>query len=187
MDNTPFGPVEMDVLIAANQVEALHYRLYAYALLSPRAAMEAVRVEVDLPHTARIDEVPGRTLREAPAAPYADVAPGRGGCRGTADRAGAAVLAANPMPPALWSATVRALRERTCAAVEAQVQRFIETTGRDWKIRRIEYGEPMPVVLTPGRACRPGEHNARAAGFDARTRITLVTQVVLMACTPTLH
>lgn len=187
MDNTQFGPEEVDILIAANQVETLHYKLHAYALLSPRDAMHAARVEVDLPRAARTGEVPERTLREAPAAPYADVAPGRGGCRGTADRAGAAVLVANPMPPALWSATVRALRERTCEAVEAQVQRFIETTGRDWKIRRIEYGEPMPVVLAPDRGCRPGNLNARAAGFDARTRITLVTQVVLKACAPTLH
>ena len=187
MDNTQFGPVEMDILIAANQVETLHYKLYACALLSPRDPMDTVRVEVDLPCTARAGEVPGRTLREAPAAPYAGLAPGRGGCRGTADRAGAAVLVANPMPPALWSATVRALRERTRDAVEAQVQRFIETTGRDWKIRRIEYGEPLPVALAPDRACRPGDPNAEAAGFDARTRITLVTQVVLKACAPTLH
>jgi len=131
----------MEVSIAANQIETLHYRIQAEACPGPAAAGAPWVTD------AAVNSWQGTQsgVREAAPIPYAS----------------------SPR----WSATVRALRERTLAEVEAQVARFVETTGRNWQVAALDFGEARTI----------------ADGAGPEGRIVLVTSVVLRALAPTLH
>jgi len=187
MDNSKSGPAGMEVVIAANQVQTLHYKLYAYALLSPPAAADTVCAEIGCPTCPQPHEVLGQTLRETVAVPYAGKSVGSSDRHSAAARSGFHAPVAEAESPALWTAAVRALRAKTSDAVQAQVARLIEATGRDWEIRRIDYGEPRSGCTAADARGEADDTCESGAGSCACARITLVTQVVLRACTPVLH
>lgn len=145
----------MEIRIAATLVDTLRYRLYAQATMPAEGELE-------------VDVVPVVGGREA--------APGRG----RRDPAGgheppAALVAKAMLKPAELSAAIRALRERTYREVQSQIEHFCRTTGRNWQIRALHYGELQPqAALT-------------ADAHTLATRLTLVTDVELGATLPTVH
>ncbi len=142
----------MDVRIAATLVDTLRYRLYAQAMMPTDGDME-------------VEVVPVVGAREA------DRAPGRA----AVTDAPAALIAPTMLNPAELSAAIRALRERTRREVQSQIEHFCRSTGRDWQIGRLHYGELLP------------QPDVEAASSRRRTRLTLVTEVELRACAPILH
>ncbi len=146
----------MDIRIAATLVDTLRYRLYAQATMPMDGA---VRVDVVPVVGGRAEALMPRTV----------------GLGDDAHEAPAALIAPPRLKPAELSAAIRALRERTLREVQSQIEHFCRTTGRDWQLRKLHYGEPMP---------QPGLREDEAA---VTTRLTLVADVELGAQTPVLH
>lgn len=140
----------MDIRIAATLVDTLRYRLYAQAMMPADGEVE-------------IEIVPVVGARDAPRRPAATEA------------LPATLIAPAMLKPAELSAAIRALRERTFRKVQLQLEHFCRTTGRDWQIKRLHYGELLPQPDLPPASSRQ------------RTRLTLVTEVELGASAPTLH
>lgn len=134
---------------AAFAIDILRYRLYAQAIIPDDGSVEVAVVPV---------------VGGAPYAP--DSTPGIG-LESTWDGAFAPVRESPGM-----SAAVRAVRERVWDKVQQQLAHFCRTTGRDWWIRRLEYGEPLPPE-------GPAE--------TSPLRVMLITEVELGASVPTFH
>ncbi|MGE3773109.1 MAG: hypothetical protein AB7I32_09305 [Gammaproteobacteria bacterium] len=143
----------MDIRIAAKLVDTLRYRLYAQATMPTEGE---VQVEV----------VPVVGGREGSLAPRRVA---------TVEQPPATLIAPAMLKPAELSAAIRALRERTRREVQSQLEHFCRSTGRDWQIGRLHYGELLP------------QSNVEVESSRWRTRLTLVTEVELRACAPVLH
>lgn len=145
----------MEIRIAATLVDTLRYRLYAQASMPAEGDVhvDVVPVVGGVPAEPASARARRRVVTEPPAA----------------------LIAPAMLKPAEFSAAIRALRERTLREVQQQLEHFCRTTGREWCITRLHYGElmPEPGVRDDARTCT--------------TRLTLVTDVELGARMPTLH
>lgn len=146
----------MEIQIAATLVDTLRYRLYAQATMPTDGAVRVDvvpvvggRAEARMPRAARS----GDGVHEAPAT----------------------LIAPAQLKPSELSAAVRALRERTWREVQSQIEHFCRTTGRDWQLRKLHYGELMPQL------------SLREDETAVTTRLTLVADVELGARAPVLH
>jgi len=131
----------MDIVIAATLVDTLRYRLCARAdLLTDRRHPGAAQ---DGPGTQSSRRAARQRSRERLAV-ASRIAPHEVGRRrpGQADALAGVlnqrelselrVCRRHAMSDAQWSAAVRALNERPYRDVQAQIEHFIRTTGRDW-------------------------------------------------------
>ncbi len=189
MDNTKAGTAGMDVFIVANQVQTLHYRLHACALLPPRAEAGPISVEavVDVGCGSQACVTPGPMVREAAAVPYAPMSARPRRRQHAAASPEVGISPEDTASPELWSMAVRALREKINDAIQAHVARLIEATGRDWEIRHIDFDEPRSDYMMPDAGHDAGGVREADAGARTGARITLVTQVILRSRTPNLH
>jgi len=146
----------MEIRIAANLVDTLRYRLVAQATIAGQGA-----VQVDV-----MPMVGGRGGKNPLSRPRRVT---------VADEIPVTLIASPTMKPAEVSAAIRALRERTYREVLAQIEHFSRTTGREWEIRRLDYGELLP------RTAAGDEAAADAA------QLTLVTHVELGASVRIVH
>ncbi|HMM75569.1 MAG TPA: hypothetical protein PJ986_07665 [Gammaproteobacteria bacterium] len=140
----------MDIRIAATLVDTLRYRLYAQATMPGEGEIQVEIVPV----------IGGKERGPRRPAVVADPP--------------ASLIAPAMLRPAELSAAIRALREHTRREVQAQLEHFCRSTGRDWQIRRLHYGELLPQPEA-------------AQASTPRTRLALVTEVELGACAPILH